>query len=73
MFFARSPVGVVLRRTDVDGEPVEYVVRPGSPAVTISGDAPELVLRAFGRTESRVQITGDEETLAAFAASKLGL
>jgi uncharacterized protein (TIGR03085 family) len=62
-FFARSPVGVVLRRPD--GQTA--VGKPGTPAVTLVGPPQELVLYAFGRrTQALVQVEGDRETVKAF-------
>ncbi|HSK25443.1 MAG TPA: TIGR03085 family metal-binding protein [Jiangellales bacterium] len=70
VFFARSPVGVVLRLPD--GRTT--VARPGTPAVTLVGPAQELVLYAFGRTDhALVEVEGDAETLSAFRGSSLGI
>jgi uncharacterized protein (TIGR03085 family) len=68
-FFARSPVGVVLRRPD--GQTA--LGKPGTPAVTVVGPPQELVLYAFGRrAQALVEVQGDEATLARFGRRSSG-
>jgi uncharacterized protein (TIGR03085 family) len=73
MLFGSSGVGVVLRRTDAEGGPVEAVLRAGSPAVTVSGDVVELVMHAFGRSEAHVLIEGDDEVVDAYGRASRGI
>ena len=57
--YRRSPVGVVLRRTDG----AEVTVKQGPNAVTIVGEPGELVLNAFGRSAVRVSFDGDQRSV----------
>ena len=78
MFFGKSPVALVLRRTD-DGEHVAAAdvepARFGSgDEVTVSGPAPELVLFAFGRGQAaQVEIDGPAEAVARLHATRFGI
>ena len=77
MFFAKSPVSLVLQRTD-DGEH-----RPAAefePArfgtgdeVTVTGPAPELVLFAFGRREAQVEIDGTPAAVTRLRETRFGI
>lgn len=67
--FRKARVGVVLERTDGTGG--EITARDGQPAVRVVGDAAELVMVAFGRSEHRATVTGDEATVAAFLGTPL--
>jgi uncharacterized protein (TIGR03085 family) len=57
--FRRSPVGIVLRRTD--GE--EITVKRGPNTVTIVGEPGELLLNAAGRSAVRVSFNGDQAAI----------
>jgi uncharacterized protein (TIGR03085 family) len=66
----RSPVGMVLRRPN--GQTV--VAHKGTPVVTVTGDASELLLFASGRQDAaRVELEGEENAVAKLRAAKLGL
>lgn len=68
--FRAAPVGVTLARPD--GQ--RLTVRPGSPAVTISGPPGELVLYVTGRqAHARVTVEGDAQARAALAKLRLGI
>ena len=58
--YRRSPVGVVLRRSDSrpDGG-TELVARRGRRSVTVVGPPEELTLHAYGRAQAMVDIDGD--------------
>ena len=68
----RSPLGLVLRRSNVD----EVVAkRPGTDGrtVTVSGPASELLLFAYGRqAHARVDITAAGDDAATILAARLG-
>jgi uncharacterized protein (TIGR03085 family) len=65
----RSPVGMVLRRPN--GQTV--VAHKGTPVVTVTGDAGELLLFASGRQDAaRVELEGEENAVAKLRAAKLG-
>jgi uncharacterized protein (TIGR03085 family) len=57
--YRRSPVGVVLRRTDG----TEVTVKRGPNAVTIIGEPGELLLNAFGRSAVRLSFDGDQRSV----------
>lgn len=57
--YRRSPVGIVLRRTD--GE--EVTVKRGPNTVAIVGEPGELLLNAFGRSAVRVSFNGDQASI----------
>lgn len=71
LLFRRVPVGVILERTDGPGGLL--VAKKGSPAVTLTGSAGELVLRAYGRRAVEVEVIGTPETIAAFENARLGV
>jgi uncharacterized protein (TIGR03085 family) len=58
--FRRSPVGIVLRRTDG----AEIVAKKGPNPVTIVGEPGELLLYTSGRTAVRLSFNGDQESVA---------
>ncbi|MGV9254788.1 TIGR03085 family metal-binding protein [Streptomyces sp. NPDC003697] len=61
------PTGVVLRRPD--GQTV--VARRGTPVVTVTGEASELLLFAFGRQDqARVELDGDKGSIAALRETR---
>ena len=62
------PVGVVLRTPNGD----ELVANTGDRTVTLTATPGELMLRVFGRPVD-VTITGDDDAVATFNASDLGL
>jgi uncharacterized protein (TIGR03085 family) len=57
--YRRSPVGVVLRRTDG----TEAIVKRGPNTVTIVGEPGELLLNAFGRSAVRLSFDGDQRSV----------
>ena len=69
LLYRRSPVGVVLRRPDG----AEHAVRGGQRAVVAVGEPGELLLHAFGRGESRLEVHGEPAAVAAFQCSPRGL
>jgi len=69
MAMARVPARVSLRTPD--GETVCTVGR--GPKLTITAEAPELLLFAFGRNEVRADFAGDDDTIAAVKAAERGL
>ena len=66
---AREPARVSL--CTPDGETVSTV--GSGPQLTITAEAPELLLFAFGRNEVRADFAGDDDTVAAVKAAKRGL
>ena len=66
---ARVPARVSL--CTPDGETVSTV--GSGPQLTITAEAPELLLFAFGRNEVRADFAGDDNTVAAVKAAKRGL
>jgi uncharacterized protein (TIGR03085 family) len=54
--YLRSPVGVVLRRSDGP----QFVARRGRSSVTVTGSPEELAMYAYGRTEAMVTFEGDQ-------------
>ncbi|MFP8907648.1 TIGR03085 family metal-binding protein [Streptomyces atacamensis] len=66
----RCPVGLVLRRTN--GQVA--VARKGTPVVTVTGEPGELLLFVSGRQDAaRVELEGDEKSVARVREAKLGL
>ena len=65
-----SAVGIVLE--PVDGEPI--VAKDAEPSVTVRGPIGELVLFVYGRqAHSRVEVFGDDESIAAVQAAEFGI
>jgi uncharacterized protein (TIGR03085 family) len=63
----KAPVGVVLRRPD--GQTA--VLHRGTPVVTVTGEPGELVMFAFGRTETaRVETEGDKAAVGKLYETK---
>jgi uncharacterized protein (TIGR03085 family) len=58
--YRRSPVGIVLRRTDG----AEVTVRRGPTPVTLVGESGELLLHAFGRDAVRVKFDGPDDAVS---------
>ncbi|WP_067176963.1 TIGR03085 family metal-binding protein [Microtetraspora niveoalba] len=75
LFFRRSPVGVVLRRTSGERTTGEKAAgRMAEPAVVATGDAQELLLLAFGRqAHARVSYEGDAGAVARLREAPLGM
>jgi uncharacterized protein (TIGR03085 family) len=69
----RSPVGLVLRRTDGGGTGDEIVVKRGPDTVAITGAPGELLLFAFGRDAARVGFEGGQSAIAAVTGLRRGL
>jgi hypothetical protein len=69
ILFRRSPVGVVLKRP----EGAMHVVKAGSGMVTLVGDPGELVLHAFGRDATNVEVEGPVADVEAYEAAPRGL
>jgi hypothetical protein len=67
--YRRSPIGVVLRRTDG----AEHAVRSGPRRVVVVGDPGELMVHAYGRSQVRVQVQGEPAAVQAFQRSPRGL
>ena len=66
----KVPVGLVLERSDT-GE--RHVAKAGSPAVTLTGEPLEILLRLFGRRAVVLDISGDEAAVERFASARLGV
>ena len=65
-----SSVGIVLE--PIDGEPI--VAKDAEPSVTVRGPIGELVLFVYGRqAHSRVEVFGDDESIAAVQAAEFGI
>ncbi|MGW0774256.1 TIGR03085 family metal-binding protein [Streptomyces sp. NPDC002835] len=65
----KSPVGLVLRRSN--GQTV--VAHKGTPVVTVTGEAGELTLFAFGRQEAaQVDLEGDKDAITRLSGAALG-
>ena len=69
ILFRRSPVGLVLQRP----EGARQVVATGQGLVTVVGAPGELVLHAFGRDATRVEIDGLPADVDAYRAAPRGL
>ncbi|UUZ59615.1 hypothetical protein [Nocardioides sp. B-3] len=67
----RARVPVTLRRPTDTGS--RAVLRPGKGGVTVVGLPSELVLFCYGREQCHVQLTGDEDAIAALQAVDKGL
>ncbi|MYV53222.1 TIGR03085 family metal-binding protein [Streptomyces sp. SID3212] len=66
----KSPVGLVLRRTD--GRTA--VARKGAPVVTVTGEPGELLLFLSGRQAAAdVQVEGDKDAVTRVLDTKLGI
>jgi uncharacterized protein (TIGR03085 family) len=74
--YRRSPVGVVLRRSDgrPDGGPdaTEHVARRGRRSVTVVGPTEELTLHAYGRAQALVEVEGDPMDIQQLQDSQRG-
>jgi uncharacterized protein (TIGR03085 family) len=71
LMYRHVPVGVTLVRTDGAGG--QHVVRTGTPMVTVTGTAPELLLRSYGRSAVVVGVSGAPGAVASFEGSSLGV
>ena len=66
-----SPVGIVLAPDDGRAE---IVAKQAEPSVTVSGAVGELVMFVYGRqAHSRVEITGDDVSVAAVTSASFGI
>jgi uncharacterized protein (TIGR03085 family) len=66
-----SPVGIVLEPDD-DHEPI--VAKQAEPSVTVRGPVGELVMFVYGRqAHSRVEVLGDDDSVAAVNAASFGI
>ena len=66
-----SPVGIVLAPDDGSAT---IVAKQAEPSVTVSGAIGELVMFVYGRqAHSRVEITGDEASIAAVQSASFGI
>ena len=66
----RVPVGVVAERA---GTGARITLRGGSPSVVVCGAPAELLLYVHGRRDhALVEVSGDEDALAALASARLG-
>lgn len=77
-FYRHVPVGVILERTDGAADsPTEAnsaKAASGSPTVTVSGPAQELLLFSFGRKDyAVVDIAGDRKSIDALMAAKMSV
>jgi uncharacterized protein (TIGR03085 family) len=69
LLYRKARIGVILRRA---GTSEQVRGKDGTPAVTVTGPASELLLHSLGRTaHARVEITGDPEAVRIFAATPL--
>jgi uncharacterized protein (TIGR03085 family) len=66
----KAGVPVTLRRTDTGKK---AVLRPGKGGVTVVGLPSEMVLFCYGREQAHVQLTGDEDAIAALKAADKGI
>ena len=76
LMFRASPVGVTLVCTAAGGGPLRTVLaKAATPQmVTVTGEAQELLLFAFGRKDAaRVESAGDESAVARLRGAKLGM
>jgi uncharacterized protein (TIGR03085 family) len=66
-----SPVGVILEPDD-DHEPI--IAKQTEPSVTVRGPVGELVMFVYGRqANSRVELSGDDESIAAVNGASFGI
>ncbi|MGB8962390.1 MAG: TIGR03085 family metal-binding protein [Pseudonocardiaceae bacterium] len=66
--YRRSPVGVVLHRSDG----TEHVARRARRSVTVVGSAEELTLHAYGRAQALVHVEGDQMDIQQLQDSQRG-
>lgn len=66
----KAGVPVTLRRTDTGSR---AVLRPGKDGVTVVGLPSEMVLFCYGRAQCHVELTGNEDAIAALQAGDKGL
>lgn len=69
VMYLRMPVGVTLVRTDGAGGRV--VAHQGEPMVTMTGTALELLMRSYGRSVVRVEVTGEASAVDAFESAPI--
>ncbi|QWC85574.1 TIGR03085 family protein [Nocardioidaceae bacterium] len=67
----RAPVGIIVQRTDREST---SRLRGGEPSVVMTGPPSEVAMFLYGRTEqSRVELEGTPEDVAALRATDFGL
>jgi hypothetical protein len=66
----RSPVGIVLRRSDGG---LEVTAKRGPSTVIISGAPGELLLFAFGREQTRLDFDGEQSSIGIVRGLTRGL
>lgn len=67
----RSPAGIVL---EPDDERLPIIAKQAEPSVTVRGPVGELVLFVYGRqAHSRVELFGDDESVAAVNEASFGI
>ena len=72
LLFRRSPVGVVLERSDVPG--TELRAKPGARTVTLVGRPSELTLYMSGRRGAAdVRVVGEPDSVAQFESVRFGM
>lgn len=69
LLYRKSPVGVALRRAT--GQTL--VPRSGEPHVTLVGDVGEFVMHGFGRSEVRIEMIGNPESVSALESASRGV
>lgn len=69
LMFRKSPVGVLLRAPNGN----ERTARSGPDRVVVTGEPGELLLFAFGRDQSRVELAGSDAAVAALRATSRGM
>ena len=66
-----APVGIVLEPDDDHGP---IVAKEAEPSVTVRGAVGELVMFVYGRqAHSRVEVFGDDESVAAATSASFGI
>lgn len=68
LMMRKSPVGVVAQLPNRT-----ITLKEGEPVVTLTGDAGEIILWTSGRTAVQLELSGDEEAVAALADLSKGL
>jgi len=71
MLLHKLPMGITVQRTDIDA--ASAAIKTGSPVLLLSGAPLELTMLLYGRSVVEVNIEGDESTVVAFRAAKLGI
>lgn len=70
----KAPSGLTLVVSDAAGGPVSIVARGGSPVVTATGTAGEVVMFVYGRqAHATVELDGPADAVAALRSAELGV